>query len=100
MLGNNDAMATLAVKDLKRARKFYEEVLGLKPVRSDEQNLVGYQSGKSTIMVYVSSFAGTNKATAATWVVGEELEKIVSDLKSKGVKFEHYDMPGATLQGD
>lgn len=100
MLGNTDAMATLAVKDLKRARKFYEEVLGLKAVRSDEKNVVGYQSGNSTILVYVSAFAGTNKSTAATWVVGEDLEKIVSALKAKGAKFEHYDMPGATLKGD
>ena len=101
MLGKIDAIATIAVKDLKRARKFYEDVLGLKSVRTDESQMVAYQSGKSTILVYVSSFAGTNKATALTWVVGEELEKIVSALNAKGVKFEHYDnMPPMTRKGD
>jgi catechol 2,3-dioxygenase-like lactoylglutathione lyase family enzyme len=100
MLGNTDAMATIAVKDVKRARKFYEDVLGLKAVRSEEPHMVVYQSGKSTILVYVSSFAGTNKATAVTWRVGEELENIVKALKAKGAKFEHYEMPGATLKGD
>jgi catechol 2,3-dioxygenase-like lactoylglutathione lyase family enzyme len=100
MLETIDAMPTIAVKDVKRARKFYEEVLGLRPVRTEEPHLVVYKSGKSTILVYVSSSAGTNKATAVTWVVGEELEKIVSALKAKGAVFEHYDMPGATLKGD
>jgi catechol 2,3-dioxygenase-like lactoylglutathione lyase family enzyme len=100
MLGDIDAMATIAVKDLKRARKFYEETLGLKPVDTQEDQVIGYKTGKSTILVYVSSYAGTNKATAVTWAVGKELEKIVSALKAKGVAFEHYDMPGITLKGD
>ena len=59
-----------------------------------------YQSGKSTIVVYESQFAGTNKATSATWGVGDELDSIVSTLKKKGVPFEHYNMPGAELDGD
>ncbi|HEY8134370.1 MAG TPA: VOC family protein [Thermoanaerobaculia bacterium] len=100
MLGNIDAIATIGVKDVKRARKFYEDVLGLKADRVEEPQMVIYKSGNSTILVYMSSFAGTNKATAVTWVVGEELEKIVSALKAKGAKFEHYDMPQATLKGD
>jgi len=100
MLEKIDAMATIAVKDLKRAKKFYEDVLGLKPVRTDESQMIAYHSGKSTILVYLSSYAGTNKATAVTWVVGEELEKIVSALNAKGVKFEHYDMPPMTRKGD
>jgi hypothetical protein len=35
-----------------------------------------------------------------TWSVGDELEDIVSKLKAKGVKFEHYDMPQMTRKGD
>ena len=44
--------------------------------------------------------AGTNTATAATWIVGNDLEKIVQELKSKGVSFEYYEMPGVTHKGD
>ena len=100
MLEDTDAIATIAVKDVKKARKFYEDTLGLKPVRTEEMGVVGYKSGKSTVLVYQSSFAGTNKATAVTWAVGDKLENIVSALKGKGVIFEHYDMPGITRKGD
>jgi catechol-2,3-dioxygenase len=94
-----DAVATIAVKDLNRARKFYEQVLGLSPIQTDKQ-FVRYRSGGSSVLVYVSSFAGTNKATAATWNVGGDLEKIVAELKTKGATFEHYDMPQTVRKGD
>jgi catechol 2,3-dioxygenase-like lactoylglutathione lyase family enzyme len=99
-LEHTDAMSTIAVKDVKNARKFYEGTLGLKPVRPEEMGVVGYKSGNSTVLVYQSSYAGTNKATAVTWVVGDKLENVVSALKAKGVVFEHYDMPGITRKGD
>jgi hypothetical protein len=35
-----------------------------------------------------------------TWVVGEDIESVVQQLKAKGITFEHYDMPGATREGD
>ena len=99
-LAKIDAMPTIGVKDLKIARKFYEQTLGLEANPTKEESVVGYKSGNSTIMVYESKFAGTNKATAVTWVVGDALEKIVEALKAKGVKFEHYDFPGTTRKGD
>ena len=53
------------------------------------------------VFVYPSEFAGTNKATAISWGVGDDMEAIISDLKGKGVTFEHYDsLPGVTMQGD
>ena len=58
------------------------------------------RSGRTSINVYRSQYAGTNKATAVTWPVGDDLENVVRDLKAKGVVFEHYDMPNATRQGD
>jgi len=51
-----------------------------------------YQSGSSRILVYQSRYAGTNKATAATWVIEDGMERVVQALKAKGVTFEHYDM--------
>jgi catechol 2,3-dioxygenase-like lactoylglutathione lyase family enzyme len=100
MLGNKDAVANIAVKDLQAARKFYEGTLGLKAVGTEGDDLVAFRSGGSTLFVYRSDFAGTNKATAVTWNVGNEVDATVRDLKSKGVTFEHYKMPGMKLEGD
>jgi len=100
MLGNKDAAANIAVKNLETARKFYESTLGLKQVGAEGNEVIVYRSGNATLLVYRSDYAGTNKATTATWTVGDELEGIASALKAKGVKFEHYDMPGMTRNGD
>ncbi|MBA2351276.1 MAG: VOC family protein [Burkholderiales bacterium] len=100
MLGNRDAVANIAVKNLKAARKFYEDTLGLKQAGAEGEELIVFKSGKTTINVYRSEFAGTNKATAVTWAVGDEVEDIVRALKAKGVEFEHYDMPDMKLEGD
>jgi catechol 2,3-dioxygenase-like lactoylglutathione lyase family enzyme len=99
MLGDTDAIATVAVKDLKAAKKFYESTLGFKPVPSGQPEVANYKSGKCTLLVYQSQFAGTNKATAVTWTV-DDTEAEVRALKKKGVSFEHYDFPGMTLKGD
>ncbi|MGH9458725.1 MAG: VOC family protein [Thermoanaerobaculia bacterium] len=98
-LKDSDAMATIAVKDLKAAKKFYEETLGLTPSGNEETGVANFRSGRSTVIVYQSQYAGTNQATAATWQV-PDVEAVVAALKSKGVKFEHYDLPGLTRKGD
>jgi catechol 2,3-dioxygenase-like lactoylglutathione lyase family enzyme len=100
MLANRDAIATIAVKDLNAARRFYEGALGLKPVATEGEEVVTYKSGHSAVNVYRSQYAGTNKATAMTWDVGKEVDDVVRTLKDKGVRFEHYDLPGLKREGD
>ena len=100
MLGNKDAAATIAVKNLEKAKKFYEDTLGLTQVGAEGEEAIIFKSGNSIVNVYHSQYAGTNKATAVTWVVGQDLEGVVQQLKAKGVMFEHYDMPGVTREGD
>ena len=100
MLGNKDVAAQSRSGTLEVARKFYEGTLGLKKVGAEGEELVAYRSGKSTINVYRSKYAGTNQATALTWVVGDDVEGFVSKLKAKGVTFEHYDMPEMKREGD
>ena len=101
MLGNKDAIATVAVKDIGTARRFYEDKLGLKPVHAEDHGVITYQSGGSSLLVYTSQFAGTNKATTVTWSVGGDFDDIVQSLRSKGVAFEHYDgLPEVTREGD
>jgi catechol 2,3-dioxygenase-like lactoylglutathione lyase family enzyme len=103
VLGDKDAFATLAVKDIGAARRFYEETLGLTPLEggSPGAEAVVYRSGGSAVLVYESRYAGTNQATAASWAVGDEFDALVSELKDKGVAFEHYDdLPDTTRDGD
>jgi catechol 2,3-dioxygenase-like lactoylglutathione lyase family enzyme len=100
MLGGKDAAATLAVSDLQRARDFYENTLGLEAVQ-EPPGAILYRSGNSVVLVYPSEYAGTNKATAASWAVGDDFDSIVAALKEKGVAFEHYDdLPETTREGD
>ena len=91
MFDNIDAIATVAVRDLGAARRFYEQTLGLKPIDSQGEEVIVYRTGKSALNVYRSQFAGTNQATAVTWNVGGAIDDVVAKLKAKGVKFEHYD---------
>jgi catechol 2,3-dioxygenase-like lactoylglutathione lyase family enzyme len=100
MLGDKDAVTNIAVKNLEIAKKFYEETLGLTQIGAEGQQVIVFRSGSSTIYVYKSQYAGTNQATALTWVVGKDIEGVVRKLKDKGVTFEHYDMPDVTREGD
>ncbi len=99
MLNNADAVPMIAVKDLNKAKRFYHDTLGLKQVDSNDNEVLVFESGHSRINVYRSQYAGTNKATAVTWRI-RDLETTVRTLKSKGVEFEHYDMPGMKRDGD
>ena len=100
MLANQNVMASIAVKDIEVARKFYGDTLGLQALSTDQEGVLTYQSGSALVVVYVSQYAGTNKATSAAWSVGDEFDSIMQALKAKGVTFEHYDLPGLSLQGD
>jgi catechol 2,3-dioxygenase-like lactoylglutathione lyase family enzyme len=105
MLSDKNVIATLAVSDLGRARDFYENTLGLKQApglpEGAEAGAVVYRAGSSAVLVYQSTYAGTNQATAASWGVGDDFDAIVEDLKKNGVTFEHYDdLPDATREGD
>lgn len=99
-LGDRDAVVTIAVRDIDAARKFYEGTLGLRPTPDQEPGTLAYQSAKARIFVYPSQYAGTNQATAVTWLV-DDVEAIVQELRGKGVTFEHYEgLPDTKLVGD
>ena len=100
MLGKHDAIATIAVKNLGVAKQFYESTLGLTPIDTEGDELIVFKSGSSKFFVYRSQYAGTNRATAMTWAIGDGVDDTVGKLKAKGVTFEHYDLPGMTRKGD
>lgn len=100
MLADKEAVAMIAVKDIKAAAEFYEGILGLVKLSTEGDEVITYRSGSSKVNVYHSEYAGTNRATCVLWNVGDEIDTVAAKLKSRGVQFEHYDMPGLTLDGD
>jgi catechol 2,3-dioxygenase-like lactoylglutathione lyase family enzyme len=100
MLKDVNVQPMLPVKDLRKAGRFYHDVLGLEQVGEANDEALVYRTGDTTLCVYRSQFAGTNKGTAALWEVSD-VEETVGELKARGVRFEHYDdMPDVTREGD
>jgi len=93
MLANSSVSAALPASDIDRAKKFYQESLGLKISKEDPGGIVFECGSGTSVLVYPSGFAGTNKATAAGWDVAD-IESEMTELRSKGVIFEEYDLPG------
>jgi catechol 2,3-dioxygenase-like lactoylglutathione lyase family enzyme len=100
MLKDKPSSAIVAVRDIDRARDFYQNTLGLELADDSMRDVLGFQTGDTWLIVYRSDHAGTNKANAVVWSVGDDIDAIVSDLKGKGVGFEHYDGDGMRLDGD
>jgi catechol 2,3-dioxygenase-like lactoylglutathione lyase family enzyme len=98
MLKDATVCATIAVNDIEEAKKFYGNTLGLNEVDESAGGIM-YVSGNGRLFVYQSTTAGTGEATCAAWGVSD-VEDVVEDLKSRGVKFERYEIPGAVMQGD
>ena len=98
MLRAHSSSAIVAVSDIDRARTFYRDTLGL-PLDSEmDGHVLTFRTGATHLIVYRSDFAGTNKANAVVWGVGDDIDAIAADLKAKGVTFEHYD--GIGTKGD
>ena len=98
MLTNAMVAPTLPAVDLKRARKFYEQKLGLKVVMEDPSPGIMLQCGKGTMMYAYQRAATKADHTVASFAV-DNVEAEVKELKAKGIKFEDYDMPGIKTVG-
>jgi catechol 2,3-dioxygenase-like lactoylglutathione lyase family enzyme len=83
--------ATLPAKDLERAKRWYEEKLGLTPTMDLGPGGQLYTSGGAPFVVYQTPNAGTAKQTVAAFIV-PDLEATMRELRGKGVKFEDYDL--------
>ncbi len=101
MLKDRNSSAIVAVRDIARARTFYEDVLGLTlAAGGEDQDMLGFETGDTWLTVYRSDFAGTNKANAVTWDMKGDIVETVDLLRSRGVVFERYPDMGLTLNGD
>ena len=101
MLSSSRVEANIPAGDLKRARDFYADALGLTPSREIEGVQMSYRTdGGTTFNVYQTEYAGQAGHTIAQFHV-DDIESDVRDLKAKGVAFEVYDgMPGVEWNGE
>ena len=95
MLRTAPIRAYLPASDVARARKFYEETVGLVPKVESAEGVVYECGGGTEAFLYLTSHAGTSSASQAFWDV-DDVEAEVAELKARGVVFEEYDLPGVT----
>ena len=93
MLQDAPLYAYIPARNMARARKFYEEKVGLKATEQTNGGVV-YAFGKGTAaFLYPTPNAGTSQTSQAFWSVADA-DREIEALKARGVVFEHYDMPG------
>jgi catechol 2,3-dioxygenase-like lactoylglutathione lyase family enzyme len=99
MFSDRRCAAMLPASDIERAKSWYADTLDLKPTYEDQSG-VEYTVGNGTAFwVYPSQYAGTNQATAIGFIA-KDLSEEMDQLKTRGVTFEEYDIPGVkTEQG-
>jgi catechol 2,3-dioxygenase-like lactoylglutathione lyase family enzyme len=93
MLSGYEFRATIPAADINRARKFYEEKLGLTPVAELPEGSVIYRLKDSTLMLfplYPPELVGRAGHALGGWEI-DDIEMLVHDLKAKGVIFKDYD---------
>jgi catechol 2,3-dioxygenase-like lactoylglutathione lyase family enzyme len=105
MLADSRVGTRLPAKDLERARRFYFEKLGLAPVEERPGGFL-YLCGGGFFALFESAGAPSGTHTQMAWEVAD-IEATVAALRSRGVVFEEYDLPGlktvngiATIQGN
>lgn len=97
MLTKAEVHPTLPAVDLKRARKFYEGVLGLKVIKEDPSPGILFGAGSGTAIYLYQRGATKADHTEASFKV-KDVEAEVKELKAKGVKFEEYNIPGMKIK--
>ena len=102
-LGDYPAAAVLRTEDLARAKKFYTDVLGLKPgdvpgLASEDMGM--FTAGDGTmIMLYARPGMPAPQNTALGFgLPADKFDEVAADLRARGVTFEDYDLPDIGLK--
>jgi catechol 2,3-dioxygenase-like lactoylglutathione lyase family enzyme len=92
MLKEGRTATRLPAQDLERARAFYSEKLGLDPVEERPGGL-RYECASGEFALFASAGGPSGDHTQMGWEV-DDIEATVAELRSRGVVFEEYDLPG------
>jgi catechol 2,3-dioxygenase-like lactoylglutathione lyase family enzyme len=97
MLDHSDVATRLPARDLRRARAFYADKLGLEPSEEREGGLL-YRCGGGEFALFETDGAPSGSHTQMAWQVSD-IEQAVAQLKARGLVFEEYDVPGLVTVG-
>ena len=98
MLRNARVATRLPAQDLERARRFYSEKLGLEPAEERPGGLL-YRCAEGAFALFETAGEPTGGHTQMGFEV-DDIEATIADLRSRGLTFEEYDMPGMkTVEG-
>ena len=83
------AFVAIAVSDKERARKFYQETLGLKPTRTQmDGGWIEYDLGETTIGVGCHpAWQPSRDGTTVAFEV-DDMDETINQLKADGVTFD------------
>jgi catechol 2,3-dioxygenase-like lactoylglutathione lyase family enzyme len=91
MFAPKEAFCSFSVDDVPRAKRFYEQTLGLEVEETPEGLEIGLPGG-TTVFVYPSTDYTAPEHTVLNFVV-DDVEEAIEELGRRGVKMEHYDLP-------
>jgi catechol 2,3-dioxygenase-like lactoylglutathione lyase family enzyme len=94
MLSSALVTTMLPVMDMKRAREFYENKLGLKPVGMKPDGKFVYACAGGAFLALFPKEGGTKADHTAISFQVENIGSALAALQKAGVVFEDYDLPG------
>jgi catechol 2,3-dioxygenase-like lactoylglutathione lyase family enzyme len=89
--------ASIPANDIERAKRWYQEKLGLTPAMDLGPAGQLYRSGGVQWLLYETPNAGTAKHTLGGWVI-PDIDESMKELRANGVVFEEYDLPDIDLK--
>jgi catechol 2,3-dioxygenase-like lactoylglutathione lyase family enzyme len=95
VLTDKKTYTTIPVSDIGRARTFYSETLGIPELMVTEGGIM-YGAGGTQFFVYPSRSKASGGPTQMSWLVSD-IKSVVAALRSRGIGFETYDVPGLTM---
>ena len=98
MLGDSKAFSSFSVDDLAAAKSFYGELLGLE-VEEQPEGLRLRLSGGGSVFLYPKPNHEAASFTVLNFPV-DDVDAAVAELKKRGVRFEHYDLPDLKTGAD
>jgi len=94
MLTKAAVTTMLPVKDLNRAREFYEKKLGLKPMGARQDGKFLFAGGDGGTLALFPKPEGTKAEHTAVSFLVKDIAREIKELEARGVVFEDYDFPG------